>query len=218
MNSSDNSRFRYSTGVLPKKWKDNRIRKQRTESNKIRKTIPTFEITKNKEKAIEKHQEMWESKPEHEVWIYTDGSKKDKQAAIAWVQMEGDEQLEEEHGMRVPGEWSITKIEICAMGVALRDMRKLRKKKVRLFSDSMSGITMIKEMKDEGDSASLWETITDILNEWEEVKIVWVPGHTGVEGNKIADRIAKERRNRMLSEEGRWKMVDYEENSNSLIK
>ena len=51
-------------------------------------------------------------------------------------------QLVEEHAMRVPGEWNITKMEIGAIGVAMRDMRKVEKKKKNVFSDSMSGLTM----------------------------------------------------------------------------
>lgn len=150
--------------------------------------------------------------------MYTNGLKKEKEAGIAWVLMDGDELIEEENGMRVPGEWNITKIEICAIEMALRDMRKLGKNKIRIFSDSMSGIIMIKEMECEGESASLWDVMTDILNEWEQVKIAWVPGHVGIEGNKIADEIAKETRKKGLDEGGRWKQVDYEENSNSLIR
>ena len=132
--------------------------------------------------------------------------------------MDGEELVEEENGMRVLGEWNITKIEICTMGVAMRDMMKLGKKKIRIFSDSMSGVMMIRDMSNEGDTASMWEMMTDILNEWDHVKITWIPGHAGIEGNKVADMIAKGMRNRRLEIDGRWKMADYEENSGSLIR
>ena len=205
-------------GCIAEKWKDNRIRKQKTNSEKVRKTTPIIDIERDKEKAIEKHAIGWENKPNDEVWIYTDGSKKGKEAAIAWVMMDGEELMEEERGMRVPGEWNITKIEICAMGMAMRDMAKLGKKKIRIFSNSMSGIIMIKEMRAEGDLAALWDVMTGILNEWEQVRITWIPGHKGIEGNKIADEVAKGMRNRNLERGGRWKEVDYEENSTNLIK
>ena len=142
-------------GCIANKWKDNRIRKQKTDSDKIRTTKPMFDIVKDKEKSMKNHSNEWENKSEDELWVYTDGSKKEKKAAIAWVLMGGDELMEEENGMRVPGEWNITKIEISAIGVALRDMKKLGKNKIRIFSDSMSGIMMIKEMKPEGETASL---------------------------------------------------------------
>ena len=117
-------------GCIAEKWKDDRIRKQKTESTKERKTIHEFDIEKDKGKAIDKHAKDWERKPRDEVWVYTDGSKKENEAAIEWVMMEGDELVEEENGMRVPGEWNITKIEICAMGMAMRDMMKLGKRKI----------------------------------------------------------------------------------------
>lgn len=64
----------------------------------------------------------------------------------------------------------------------------------------------------------MWDMMTDIFNEWDKVKIVWVPGHIGIEGNKLADGVAKGMINRRLDMNGRWKEADYEENSKSLIK
>ena len=128
-------------------------------------------IQRDKDKAIETHKNRWESKEESELWVYTDGSKREKEAAISWILMGGDELEEEGHGMRVPGEWSITKIEICAMAVAMRNMRRIGKKKVRIFSDSMTGIKMIEDMKEEGENVSLWDKMTGVLNEWDSVTI-----------------------------------------------
>ena len=205
-------------GCIADKGKDDRIRKHKIESEKVRITKPRFDIEKDKNKEITDHSNGWENKPEHELWVYTDGLKNKEEAAIAWVLMGGEDLVEEENGRRVPGEWNITKSEICAIGIALRDMKKLGKKKIRVFSDSMSGIIMMKEMRSKGESASLWDTMTDIFNEWEQVRITWVPGHVRIEGKQIADKIAKGMRNRTLEAEGRWKKVDYEENSSSLIE
>jgi len=126
-----------------------------------------------------------------EIWIYTDGSKKTNEAAMAWVMMEGDELVEEEQGIRVLGDWDITKIEICAIGMALRDKKKLGKEKIRIMSHSITGIEMIKEAKEEGDLQGISEMMRVGLNEWKEVEIVWVPGHKGIKGNEEADRVGK---------------------------
>src|ERR1700712_2233485 len=120
------------------------------------KTPPCL-IEKNKDKAIEKHAKDWENKREDELWVYTDGSKKGKEASISWVLMGGEELVEERRGMKVAAEWSITKVEICAIGVALRDMRRWGKDKIRIFTDSMSGVMIIRNMKEEGDTAPLWD-------------------------------------------------------------
>lgn len=137
------------------------------------------------------------------MWVYTDGSKKDNEAEISWVLMGEDELAEEENGIRVPGDWHITKIEICAMGMALRDMRKVGKRKIRIFSASLSGIILIKDMECEGEKVAIWDKLTDVINKWEEVKFTWIPGHVDIEGNKIADRVAKRIRNKRLDMERR---------------
>ena len=142
-------------GIIATRWKDDRIHKKIDYSDAVQRTKPKIIIEKDKEKAIRNHAERWETKPRDEQWVYTDGSKKDKNAAILWILMDGDELVEEENGMRVPGDWSITKIELCAIGMAMRDMMKLRKRKIRIFSDSMSGLMMIRDMEREGESAPL---------------------------------------------------------------
>ena len=204
-------------GSIARKWKDDRLRKPTTISNEQRKTTPTVLISRNKDEGIEAHRNRWGTKDESELWVYTDGSKRKNEAAISWILMEGDELEEEEHGMRVPGEWSITKVEICAIAVALRDMRRIGKGKIRIFSDSRTGIKMIEDMKEEEGNASMWDRMTRVLNEWDSVTLEWIPGHMGIKGNELADKAAKTMRNKLLEKEGRWKMMDYEESEKTKI-
>lgn len=150
--------------------------------------------------------------------MYTDGSKKEEEAAIAWVLLEGQELVEEEKVLRVPGKWNITKIAICSIAVALKDMKTWGREKIRIFSDSMSGIKMIRDMKSQGESAPLWEKMVEVLNEWETVTIEWIPGHREIDGNKMADRVSKAMRNRRLNVGGRWTMMDYGESSKTAVK
>ena len=205
-------------GIIAEGWKDERIRKTIDKSDSVRKTKPKILIEKDKEKAIKTHDENWDKKKNDELWVYTDGSKRENEGAISWILLEGDGLVEEENGMKVPGTWSITKMEICAMAMAMRDMERWGKKKIRLFSDSMSGIKMIEDMKNEGESAPLWDRMVKVLNEWEEVTIEWIPGHKGIIGNQRADEIAKSMRNRRLDIKGRWIEMDYEENSKTSIR
>ena len=58
----------------------------------------------------------------------------------------------------------------------------------------------------------------DVFNEWEEVKFTCIPGHVGIEGNKIADMVAKGMRNKRLDIGGRWMNMDNEEDSSSRIR
>jgi len=50
-------------------------------------------------------------------------------------------------------------------------MKRWRKDKISIFTDSMSGVMMIRDIKDEGDTAPLWDVMMDIMNEWKEVTI-----------------------------------------------
>jgi len=85
-------------------------------------------------------------------------------AAVAWVVVAENGLVEEEHGMRVPDLWSITKIEICAIIMALKDLERLGKRRIQLFSDCMTGLEMIKLMKNRGTSSSLWDKMASCLN------------------------------------------------------
>lgn len=67
---------------IAKKWKADRIRRQNTELTKIGRMVPIFEIERDKNKAIQKDQKGWERKQGEEVWVYTDRSKKEDEAAI----------------------------------------------------------------------------------------------------------------------------------------
>jgi len=100
--------------------------------------------------------------------------------AAAWVVVAENGLVEEEHGMRVPDSWSITKIEISSIIMELKDVEWLGMKRIRLFSDSLTGLKMIKLMKNEGTSSSMWDRMTDCLNGWESVRMDCIPGHRGV--------------------------------------
>ena len=50
------------------------------------------------------------------------------------------------------------------------------------------------------------------------MKFTWIPGHAGIEGNKIADMVAKGIRNKRIDMGGRCIEMDYEEDSSCLIR
>ena len=116
---------------------------------------PKIRIAHSKEAAMKEHEARWQEGPGQDIWIYSDGSKRDAEVAMAWVKMGGNEMVEEELGMRLPGEWSILKAEVAGIGMALRDMRRWGGESIKVFSDSASGLKTIQDMEKEGDSASL---------------------------------------------------------------
>jgi len=82
-------------------------------------------------------------------------------------------------------------VEIKAIGIALQDTKKYEMKKAKIFSDSMSGIMMIRDMKEEGKTAGLSEVMTGIINMWEEVEMMWIPGDKVLYRNTIVEKKAK---------------------------
>ena len=163
------------------------------------------------------HNEMWEGgKERDELWVYTDGSKTEDGTAMAWVVMEGDELVETVKGIRVPTAWSITKAEKGAMIMAMRSLRGLGASKIRIFSDSKTGIEKIRNANDNSDDIDLRNLLINSVNRWDEVKIVWIPGHSRIVGNETADETAKWYRKQCLLENGRWKEVDYEEDATTI--
>jgi len=91
--------------------------------------------------------------------------------------IEGSGLVEEEHGRRVPNECTINKIEMVSIAMALRDLERLGTKKIRICSDSLVGLEMIRDMKREGDSAKLWELLTNRMNLGDNVLLEWIPAH-----------------------------------------
>lgn len=70
-------------GCIADKWTDDHIQKHKTVSNKVRKKKPVFDIERDKTKAIKNHSIGWDDNPKDELWVYTNGSKKEKEAGIA---------------------------------------------------------------------------------------------------------------------------------------
>jgi len=206
-------------GRVAEEWKDDRVVEQMLESGKVIETTPEICIIRNKETAIREHEDASENHiPKEETWCYTDRAKGDNMAAAAWVVVAENGLVEEEYGMRDPDSRSITKIEISAIIMALKDLERYRVKRIRLFSDSLTGLEMIKLMKNEGTSLSMWDRIADCLNGWESVRMDWILGHRGVYGNKAVDRVAKAYKNRRPNENERWKEVDYNVDQTTLLR
>lgn len=80
-------------------------------------------------------------------------------------------------------------IELCARENMLRN---LKHKKIYIMSDSQAALKALQSRQIK--SKLVWDCI-QILNKLSttnKVSIQWVPGHSGIEGNEIADRLAGE--------------------------
>ena len=70
---------------------------------------------------------------------------------------------------------------------------KMRIEEIYIVSDSQAALKAIKKV--EINSKIVWECVLLLkyLATRNNITLVWVPGHNGIEGNEIADSLAKKR-------------------------
>ena len=139
----------------------------------------------NKSISLE-HMSLWSDC----VSIYTDGSKVDSKTGYGIFIPE----LEYSEYARIENDTSIFIAELVAINKALILVKQKGLSKVVIFSDSLSGLMVIKSES----SNSYPELIYEIwykLNELTQVEfnisLVWIPAHIGIYGNEQADQLAK---------------------------
>ena len=123
-------------------------------------------------------------------FIYTDGSKFDERVGAAAVRLQDDIA----GCCRLPDHSSIFTAELRAIDCALHQIQSLHSNNFIIVSDSRSALQAL-----QGDDLqnpmimSLKEKLHLIRTETDKViKFMWVPSHTGIKGNEVADTKAKE--------------------------
>ena len=118
-------------------------------------------------------------------YIYTDGSKRREATSCAAV-YKG--RSKEKH---LPKGTSIFNAELCAINLALDIASEDKNNKFVIFSDSLSVLTAIKNLK--LDNPLLTKLLIRIhnLNKSKKIILCWTPSHTGIKGNEVADLAAK---------------------------
>lgn len=154
--------------------------------------IPTFCFTKTFETHIVKRDEweidLWQPNEEDPVW-YTDGSKTDSGTGA------GINGVNPEKAISIcMGKFStVFQTEVCAIAECLQENLNLNYvgKTIHIFTDSQAAIKALEAFKTS--SKLVWECKQRLLklSRNNQVKLIWVPGHIGVDGNEKADELAR---------------------------
>jgi len=118
--------------------------------------------------------------------IYTDGSKTNNGTAAAAVSGDVVKSL------RITSHASIFTAELVALNLALDIIRRSRRRKFVIFSDSLSSLVAIHNCQLE--TAYLQKFIINycqLVNAGKSITLIWIPGNTGIRGNEHADEAAK---------------------------
>ena len=128
---------------------------------------------------------------QYRILIYTDGSKNPSGTAVSWTMFEGG-LTEGARVLATPAGWSIVECELFAIVASLRDIPFAFSGDVQVYSDCVPAILAIENMEPEGECAGLWDVLVPLFNRFASVRISWIPGHFGILGNELSDRMAKE--------------------------
>lgn len=123
--------------------------------------------------------------------IYTDGSKSD--SAVGCGIFISDFKLT--HKYRLPPNVSIYTAELFAILKAIIWCDDIRPNNIAIFSDSLSALQSLSDMK----SLSRPDILNEVLyllytlhRQGIQITFVWIPSHVGIMGNEIADKVAKQ--------------------------
>ncbi len=128
------------------------------------------------------------------VQIFMDASKRGNKTGYAFLASLGDVVISEGGGAL--GDVSVFQVEVVAIQadllLLLLNHHKLKGMKVKLWTDSQSALQSIFSLKPT--SKLVEETIKRLLSTKLicQIELAWVHGHSGVTGNKVVDRMAKE--------------------------
>jgi ribonuclease HI len=131
---------------------------------------------------------------EEAMAIYTDAAcNTEGQCGIGFHIINYDDDQKVSGEIRLNNEITILKAELFAVyyGILVAD-DMVNNRKIRLFSDSMNAIKALDSHDHKADIHNIKTCITNLVevsnNDYE---IVWIPGHRDVEGNIMADRLAR---------------------------
>lgn len=119
--------------------------------------------------------------------IYTDGSRKDKRTGYGFYI--------ERTNTRISGTLhsgtTVFQAEVAAIAMAVDHCISNNLKKVTICTDSRAAIGALTNSVHRSALTAMCRSRLDTLGQGTNVSLMWVPGHTGIKGNEVADELAK---------------------------
>ena len=149
-----------------------------------------LDLHKNKKSEVDSHifkTEFLEIKSayKHFMSIYTDGSKQDEKVACAVISPNFTDSI------RLPDNSSIFTAEAKAIDIALYHIRDQPEKQFIIYSDSLSVLKSLKNLDHRNPLIQQIFRKYYYLSSFKEIVFCWLPSHTNIRGNELADLEAK---------------------------
>ncbi|XP_076237869.1 uncharacterized protein LOC143181372 [Calliopsis andreniformis] len=160
----------------------------RTEGNETIRELKKFQI-----QIISKI--SWEDEKKslreyHQAW-YTDGSRKEGIMGATWTNEDGaDKGVVQLEKLATVFQAEVLAIQECAETLTERDVRYRR---IAICSDSQAALKALS--KPTHKSMSVMECkrkVNNLADKGNKITLIWVPGHAGIRGNEMADRLANQ--------------------------
>ena len=153
--------------------------------------VPTEHVTTPFNVLIPRREDWITEPPGHSnaLSFYTDGSKLNNQVGGGVF----SQKLCINHSFRLPDHCSVFQAEILAINEALIFLKKSRASpgKINIYSDSQAAIKSIASTTSKSTSVSKCRRSIHEMAELFDICLVWVPGHQDIQGNCIADELAR---------------------------
>ena len=149
-----------------------------------------LDLHKNKKSEVDSHIfkiEFLEIKSayKHYMSIYTGGSKQDEKVACAVISLNFTDSI------RLPDNSSIYTTEAKAIDIAPYHIRDQPEKQFIIYSDSLSVLQSLKNLDHRNPLVQQILGKCHYFSSFKEIAFCWLPSHTNIRGNELADLEAK---------------------------